>query len=213
MSLCDHGVGTYFSEPFDMLTPNSIWTSTPDASDPNLQVTIGVGTVYPLDPDPPKMRPPLVSTVCVAGELGVGTFALSPVGDTAWDSRTHLMWEQGPGADVESWAEALARCDDSTLAGFDDWRLPTAKEFSTIVDDAKLEEPFIREPLAVGGARHYWSATPVPSDETQVYVHLFLGLGGYALPVTGWVGGAPAPGRPPRPPGGGGFPAPPTPAP
>jgi Protein of unknown function (DUF1566) len=41
------------------------------------------------------------------------------------------MADRGKGL---SWQQALAWCEDLTLAGHDDWRLPNAKELPSIVD-------------------------------------------------------------------------------
>jgi hypothetical protein len=60
---------------------------------------------------------------------------------TVLDSRTGLMWEQktddGGVRDKDNtytWKDALAYCENLTLGGHDDWRLPTIKELSSLVD-------------------------------------------------------------------------------
>lgn len=63
---------------------------------------------------------------------------------TITDNNTGLMWAKttadinGNGVldegDTAMWPEALYFCENLTLAGYDDWRLPTVKELVSIVD-------------------------------------------------------------------------------
>ena len=46
---------------------------------------------------------------------------------TITDLNTGLMWQQTPG-DKLTWNEAVTGADTFSLAGYDDWRLPTIKE-------------------------------------------------------------------------------------
>jgi hypothetical protein len=52
---------------------------------------------------------------------------------TVTDLNTGLVWQQTPDFDRRmSWYEALEYADALTLAGYDDWRLPTIKELTSI---------------------------------------------------------------------------------
>jgi len=45
------------------------------------------------------------------------------------------MWQQAtPG--IYTWDQANTYCDDLTLGGYSDWRLPTIKELSTLIDSS-----------------------------------------------------------------------------
>ncbi len=60
---------------------------------------------------------------------------------TVSDAETNLMWQQAePG--VKKWDEAMKYCEDLSLAGHDDWRLPKIDELLTIVDN-KLVQPAV----------------------------------------------------------------------
>jgi hypothetical protein len=57
------------------------------------------------------------------------------------DRGTRLMWERtlgnciaDPSSTMCTWAEAKAYCDGLSLAGFDDWRVPTVLEQLSIID-------------------------------------------------------------------------------
>jgi hypothetical protein len=56
----------------------------------------------------------------------------SPVGGTYTDSNTHLMWEvdNSGGSD---WPAALIYCNELSLGGFMDWRVPTIDELRTLI--------------------------------------------------------------------------------
>ena len=51
---------------------------------------------------------------------------------TISDNVTGLMWQQDPGEKM-TYAEAVAGADSFTLAGYDDWRLPTIKELYSLI--------------------------------------------------------------------------------
>jgi len=55
-------------------------------------------------------------------------------GRTVTDNATGLTWSQSDSGSGMNWESALAYCEGSTAAGFDDWRLPSAKELQSIVD-------------------------------------------------------------------------------
>ncbi len=54
--------------------------------------------------------------------------------DTTVDDVTCLEWQKTPPSTNLTWQDALDYCDGLTLAGHDDWRLPTRVEMASIVD-------------------------------------------------------------------------------
>lgn len=54
--------------------------------------------------------------------------------NTISDQATGLMWQKSDSAKGLNWEEALAYAENLTLGGYDDWRLPNAKELQSIVD-------------------------------------------------------------------------------
>ena len=87
---------------------------------------------------------------------------------TVTDTNTGLMWQQltPPAAMTMTWEEALAYAEGLTLAGYDDWRLPTPKELQSIVDYS-LYNPAIDTALFLGtvSSDYYWSATTISASE------------------------------------------------
>lgn len=66
-------------------------------------------------------------------EYGINNFHDN--GDsTISDLATALMWQKADDGVSRDWEEALAYAESLNLAGYDDWRLPNAKELQSIVD-------------------------------------------------------------------------------
>ncbi|MCP4036608.1 MAG: DUF1566 domain-containing protein [bacterium] len=74
----------------------------------------------------------------VRGNANYGENQLVDNGDgTITDSATELMWSQDDSGAGMNWEDALAwvqQNNDDTYLGYDDWRLPDAKELHSILD-------------------------------------------------------------------------------
>ena len=66
-------------------------------------------------------------------EYGVNSFVDNGDG-TVTDLATGLMWQKADSGTGMDWEESLAYAEDLELAGYNDWRLPNAKELQSIVD-------------------------------------------------------------------------------
>jgi len=53
---------------------------------------------------------------------------------TVTDNVTGLIWQQVPVSEAMSWQEAVEYCENLEFAGYDNWRVPTAKELFGISD-------------------------------------------------------------------------------
>ena len=53
---------------------------------------------------------------------------------TITDRATGLMWQQASTPIRYTWEQSIAHCETRVLAGFDDWRLPSINEFTTLFD-------------------------------------------------------------------------------
>lgn len=90
------------------------------------------------------------------------------------DTRHNLMWELKTPEnkdDLYTWQQAREYAWDLDLAGFHDWRMPTAMELATLVDvgiepDIENETGCIAEIFPLNGPYHFWTASefpPIPS--------------------------------------------------
>ncbi len=71
----------------------------------------------------------------VRGDSGYGINDFVDNGDgTITDQATGLTWMQADSGSGLNWEDALAYCENLEHAGYDDWRLPDAKELQGIVD-------------------------------------------------------------------------------
>jgi Protein of unknown function (DUF1566) len=100
---------------------------------------------------------------------------------TIADEATGLTWMQGDSGSLSAgdlsdgtfdWPDALAFCEELELSGYDDWRLPNAKELQSIVDygrspdttssaaiDPLFETTPITNELGVSDFAYYWTST------------------------------------------------------
>ncbi len=162
------------------------WTSTKyvstvfDGKDAAFGVNFADGRIkgYPTDTGPGG-QPKLNYALYVRGNTDYGENDFADNGDgTVTDAATGLMWQQDDGGLTLDWVEALSYCESATTAGYDDWRLPNAKELQSIVD-------YSRSPDTTGTAAidpvfdvsdiqgWYWSSTTLlesPDGSQAVYV-------------------------------------------
>ena len=80
---------------------------------------------------------------------GVNDFVDNGDGTTT-DRATGLMWMQADSGTTLNWEEALSYCEGLSAAGYDNWRLPNAKELQGMVDYTRA--PDATNPSQVGAA-------------------------------------------------------------
>ena len=96
---------------------------------------------------------------------------------TVTDQYTGLMWQQDTAEEQMTWEEALGYCENLSLAGYDDWRLPNRNELQSLVDKqpegsgAAINKAF---PNTYQGI--YWTSThnAAPPYRTNVWTVFFL---------------------------------------
>lgn len=90
------------------------------------------------------------------------------------DPSTGLMWTAKDNGNDITWSKAMKYCQNLSLAGYSDWRLPTIDELQTIYDDSGFAAPHPKDvmPVLAGiakggllltGARE-WSSSRVLDD-------------------------------------------------
>ncbi len=102
---------------------------------------------------------------CVRGEpWGNNAFQNNRNG-TVTDRATDLMWQQADDGRPRDWSQSLAYCENLTLAGYRDWRLPNVKELQTLVDyrryDPAIDTAYFSQKDKRGW---FWSSTTHGDD-------------------------------------------------
>ena len=84
---------------------------------------------------------------------------------TVTDTANGLMWLKATPSPIlkhaVTWFEAKKECENMEFAGYNDWRLPTIKEWKTIIDN-KYQSPALIEPNPFQNVivqLAYWSAS------------------------------------------------------
>lgn len=129
-------------------------------------------------------------------DYGVNDFADNGDG-TVTDLATGLMWTKADSGVALNWQEALAYAEALECGGYDDWRLPNAKELQSIVDyryapdatDSNRVGPAI-DPvfeLTTEDSCFWTSTTHVEHDRGDAAAYIAFGLAwGYMQQPPGW---------------------------
>ena len=124
------------------------------------------------------------SVRCVHGAAGWGQNDFVGNGDgTVTDTMSGLRWPQGDDGVARNWQDALARCEALSLAGFDDWRLPDARELESFVPILPQGYTVAHNALftpstETNGTSFYWSSTtfsPFPGGGPALGLDLTIG--------------------------------------
>ena len=77
----------------------------------------------------------------VRGNIDYGENDFVDNGDgTITDTATGLMWMKADSGSTMNWEDALSYSESLDYAGYDDWRLPNAKELQSIVDYSRAPD-------------------------------------------------------------------------
>ena len=94
------------------------------------------------------------------------------------DNVTGLIWQMDTAPGTYTWQQAIDYCENLTLGVYSDWRLPTIKELSTIVDSSiPYPGPTINTAYFPNTqSSHYWSSTTYAvHPDVAFYVYFIHG--------------------------------------
>lgn len=95
---------------------------------------------YPVDSMPGRGAKKYY-VIYVRGNEKYGRNDFADNGDgTVSDRATGLMWMQADSGEGMDWESALKYAEETEYAGYDDWRLPNAKELQSIVDYSRCPD-------------------------------------------------------------------------
>ncbi len=102
-------------------------------------------------------------------------------GELVQDTLTNLEWqdENSTKDDLKSWQEAISYCEDLSLGGKIDWRLPNKNELITIIDYTK-NDPAIDVVFQYTASRAYWTSTSLEGYYDYAWVVYFYNGYSYA---------------------------------
>jgi len=115
------------------------------------------------------------ATLLAFAAAGLLTLGAAPAGrytvttDTVSDTATGLVWQRGGETLTYSWISAISYCRNLRLAATSGWRLPTAKELQTLVDEraTAIRIDSTAFPSATSG--FFWSSTPVAATPDKAW--------------------------------------------
>lgn len=87
---------------------------------------------------------------------------------TVLDNETGLIWQKLDDGVFRTGDEAIEYCENLSLGGEVDWRLPRIDELATIIDFEKAN-PAI-DPVFSGKSRSFWSSTEFWDDATSLWI-------------------------------------------
>ena len=94
------------------------------------------------------------------------------------DNDTGLVWEDSLPLSPKNWNQAKKYCNNLTLDGYNNWRLPHIDELMSISDKSKYK-PAIKDIFRYTRWKGYWSSTKYKNDASQSWVVLFYYGFGY----------------------------------
>jgi|LGVE01.1.fsa_nt_gb hypothetical protein len=99
--------------------------------------------------------------------------------NTITDTNTGLMWQREcPGSQI-NWEEAIGHCENLSLAGYSDWRLPAVKELQSIVNpekyDPAIDKEYFPDTLSDVNELYATSTTSMCATIYHLYVSFVTG--------------------------------------
>jgi hypothetical protein len=88
---------------------------------------------------------------------------------TVRDNNTALVWQQLDDDTGRVWANALSYCNDLTLGGHSDWRLPSVKELISILDVHNIAPAIDNTVFPDTNRANYWTSTSISVDPSRAW--------------------------------------------
>lgn len=96
--------------------------------------------------------------------------------EVAVDRVTGLMWQRSVGASPTAFADAKQACDRLSLAGYDDWRLPSRIELVSILDLTHVQPAIDPVVFPQTPSDWFWTSSTAAGDvQSAWYVYFYFG--------------------------------------
>jgi len=96
------------------------------------------------------------------------------------DNNTGLEWQRTISENTFTWQDAIDYCDELNYGGYEDWRLPTADELSTIIDIGKKYISVDVDVFYLIKDNNYWSSSSFVNDSSLAHF-VYFGIGDVSL--------------------------------
>ncbi|XXY54628.1 DUF1566 domain-containing protein [Sorangium sp. So ce269] len=174
VSILDFGHTTAFPDIFAAAQDSFYWSATDVAGDSDYVwgVLASKATIGFYD----KEGMAIAHALCIGGEQETTPGDLSIDEEWVLDGSTGLVWQRHASTTRFTWSDALEHCEELTLAGKEDWRLPSAKELLSIVDDQRSGPAIDLEAFPETPSDPFWSSTPaIDSADNAILVNFSNG--------------------------------------
>ena len=112
----------------------------------------------------------IILLVLLTVSLAFAQFSRS--GNIVTDSDSSLQWQDDTTPSTKDWQGAIDYCENLSLDGYNDWRLPNINELLTIVDDTK-HNPALKDSFVYFAKSFFWSSTTYASSTSSSWYVLF----------------------------------------
>ena len=106
--------------------------------------------------------------------LSVGLIAgLSKSGNIVTDSQTRLQWQDDAIGTTMPWEPSITHCENLSLDGYSDWRLPNLRELTSLIDDSKVAPSIDTSVFEHTASYYYWSSTTYAGATSRAWYVYF----------------------------------------
>jgi len=86
------------------------------------------------------------------------------------DTQTHLIWQDdsNTASQTQTWVNAIAYCEASTLGGYEDWHLPNFNELYHLANREKFN-PALDSGFTHVSTSFYWSSTTYAGNSSSAW--------------------------------------------
>jgi hypothetical protein len=95
-------------------------------------------------------------------------FFINHQNGTVTDTVTGLMWQQTDGGEMAH-PNAILYCNELSLGGYSDWRLPTAQELFTILNHQHTNPAHDNTYFTATAAEYWWSSNDQSNDPNKAW--------------------------------------------
>ena len=170
--------GPFFPGSAPSAVRGGYWTSTTLASDSSFAWTFiywssdSAAAGYAASAH--RMSSAAAAAKCVRGTMLLSKHFTRHGNGTITDDRSGLVWQQEDDGMTRTWEHAIMYCESLSLAGLSDWRLPTIKELSSLVDTSRYNpaaDGAYFPAMAGSATNRWWSSTYNPGNALYQYAY------------------------------------------